>query len=75
MQDVVDQQMEAILYAAQLLRRICLVQGDQLGVVFQLPQKVIAHGIITGQIQRCTAAEIWPHSQNTLPTALASAAW
>lgn len=34
------------------------MQGDQLGVVFQLPQQVIAHGIITGQIQRCTAAEI-----------------
>ena len=58
MQDVVDQQMEAVLYAAQLLRRICLVQGDQLGVVFQLPQQVIAHGIVTGQIQRCTTAEI-----------------
>ena len=57
-QDVVDQQMEAVRYVAQLLRRIRLVQGNQFGVVFQLPQQVIAHGIVTGQIQRCTAAEI-----------------
>jgi len=57
-QDVVHKQVLCVVDAAQLLLRVGLVQGDDLRVVFQRVQQVVAHRVVARQVQRRTAAKV-----------------
>ena len=57
-QDVVHKQVQRVVDAAQLLLRVGLVQGDDLRVVLQRVQQVVAHRVVARQVQRRTAAKV-----------------
>ena len=57
-QDVVHKQVQRVVDAAQLLLRVGLVQGDDLRVVLQRVQQVVAHRVVARQVQRRAAAKV-----------------